>query len=96
MDKEDFTQSSIRSIAWVKLFQSAMVDQDFINIHIQINTNLQTSMDTNIQKSNQVKHYLQNLLYQLDLLLLQMRMRMGVRSITRCCMDVLVPHTGTV
>ena len=21
--------------------------------------------------------------------------RMGVRSITRCCMDVLVPHTGT-
>ena len=95
MDKEEFTQSSIHSIAWVKLINSTMVDLDFINIHIQINTNLQTSMDTNIQKSNQVKHYLQHLLYQLDLLLLQMRMRMGVRSTTRCCMDVLVPSTGT-
>ena len=95
MDKEEFTQSSIRSIAWVKLILSTLLDQDFINIHIQIHTNFQTSMDTNIQKSNRVKHYLQHLLYQLDLLLLQMRMRMGVRSITRCCMVVLVPHTGT-
>ena len=114
MDKEEFTQSSIRSIAWVKLIQSAMLDQDFINIHIQIHTNFQTSMDTNIQKSIHDKQKLLGLLYQkMKMFIMQVRKyissnmrcilscqapgarRMGVRSITRCCMDVLVPHTGT-
>ena len=72
MDKEVFTQSSIRSIAWVKLIQSAMLDQDFINI--QINTNFQTSMDTNIQKSIHDKKKLLCLLYQkMKMFIMQVR-----------------------